>query len=171
MRSGLFPSQQRALRQAFKKADKFDHFRQRTRRSFVLGGIAAVGAAAGTFWVGIKMGRKGAVAPTTTSVRAEAETPLRGPLQGKLAVAHRWSTAPDEELRANYALFLVILDAHGGDDLLWAGFARLAGMAEAGAGEPNRFLAQRLLASARRLPPPAFVSHHLSLLQARVEGR
>jgi hypothetical protein len=31
----MFPSQERALRKAFKKADKFDHFRQRTRRQFV----------------------------------------------------------------------------------------------------------------------------------------
>ena len=43
MRQGFLPGQQRALRQAFKKADAFDRFRQRTRRSFLGLGLLAVG--------------------------------------------------------------------------------------------------------------------------------
>ena len=64
MRPGLFPSQQRALRQAFKKADKFDHFsfRQRTRRAFLGLGALALGMGAGGFALG-RGGRSSAATP------------------------------------------------------------------------------------------------------------
>ena len=64
MHLGMLPSQKRALQRAFKKADKFDHFRSRTRRAFVGGGVAAIAAAATSFWVGLRTGtRKGRAVP------------------------------------------------------------------------------------------------------------
>lgn len=89
MRSGFLPSQQRELRKASKKADAFDHFRQRTRRRFVALGLLGIAGSAGTFW----LGRRGPWAPGTGEVDVASPAPLDA--------AHRLALGPDADLRAN----------------------------------------------------------------------
>jgi hypothetical protein len=110
MRSGLFPSQQRALRQAFKKADKFDHFRQRTRRAFFAGGALAVACAVAAFWAGVRLGR---VAETQ---EPRAATP---------AWMNELALGPVEALRQQAIHLLTAVSGKPADDVLWLGFHRL----------------------------------------------
>jgi len=150
MRSGLLPSQQRELRRAFKKADAFDHFRERTRRSFLgLGLLGALGTAAG-FWFG-----------TVRSADKGRPSANAGPVP--LEKAHELALGPDAELRRNAAMFLVMLDRSGGDEVTWAGFGRLARMATADGGD--RRLASRLLATTARLAPPVLLQPLVRRLQ------
>lgn len=82
----------------------------------------------------------------------------------QIDLAHRLALAADAELRANAAMFLVILDgAAPGDELIWAGFGRLARMATTGTGD--RRLGARLLASARRVAPPPWLSEEVRRLE------
>jgi hypothetical protein len=155
----MLPSQQRALQRAFKKADKFDHFRSRTRRTFIGGAIAAAAATATSFWVGVRTGMSSA--PTDAGHKADV------PLGDMSGVGRRFATASDQDLRSNAALFLRILDTHASDDLLWAGFARLARMSIAGSEQEDTLLAQRLLISARHQPPPSFVREWITDLEKR----
>jgi hypothetical protein len=136
----MFPSQQRALRRAFKKADKFDHFRKRTRRSFVLGGIGAVVAAAGAFWAGLAVG----------SDVQQAEV-VADRWRKKLPWAEEFAYAPIETLETARASFLTVIEQTGGTETTWHGFARLANRAIEKA---NRDLALRLLEVVRLAPPP-----------------
>lgn len=115
MRSGMFPSQRQMLRRVFKKADKFDHFRRRTRRSLVLGGAAALAAAVGSFWVGTRMGLSVTATPT-----AATGTP---PWLDQLAVG------PLSELQRQAPLLLGTLSAKPADHVAWQGFHRLVAVA------------------------------------------
>lgn len=135
MRQGLFPSQQRALRQAFKKADAFDHFRQRTRRAFL--SLAAL--AVGTGVAGFVTGR---------SWHAAADDPPTSPLQRYRALA----TGPFGDLHASHLGFLAAMEEATGDERFWVGFERLA---THGLRESDRALLRRLLATARAVPAPA----------------
>ena len=141
MRSGMFPSQQRALRQAFKKADKFDHFRQRTRRSFVLGGIGAVVAAAGAFCVGVGVGSSSAAANPTVADR----------WLKKLPWAEEFASMPIEIMETSRSTFLIVIEQTGGSEATWRGFAKLASRAIE---QRNAELAIRLLQVVRLAPPP-----------------
>ena len=130
MRLGMLPGQQRALQRAFKKADKFDHFRSRTRRAFVWGGVAAIASAAGTFWVGVR-----------TGMAATGHNPPATAHPGQ-SVARNLAAASDADLLRDRLTFLQRLELAPEDSVAWIGFRRLAGMAVAGR---DRALAARLL--------------------------
>ena len=115
MRSGMLPSQQRALRRAFKKADAFDHFRTRTRRAFFgLFGLSALGASA-AYWLGQRTASEPA-ASATNSVASELETLALGPL---------------DALEQAHPLLIAYLDLHTADakPKHWLGLERLAFLA------------------------------------------
>jgi hypothetical protein len=135
-----------------KKADAFDHFRKRTRRGFL--GIGALGllGSFGGFWLGASTGSSSA-----------SPEPKR-PSHPQIEVAHRLALGPDEDLRSNSAMFLVIFDGIRGDPLTWAGFGRLAQMATA-PGREDRRLVARLLTSARRVPPPDWLQSVIGRLE------
>jgi hypothetical protein len=111
MRPGLFPSQQRALRKALKKADKFDHFRRRTRRTFL--GLGALGLFAGV--TGFAAGRH-----RSRSVDTDTD-------DDTLIGQHRsLAAAPIARLRAGYIVFLASMEQAPADPRFWVGFERLA---------------------------------------------
>ncbi len=140
MRSGMFPSQQRALRRAFKKADKFDHFRKRTRRSFVLGGMVAAVAAAASFWAGTMVGSSKA---TNDEVASRWHK--------KIPWAEEFASSPIEVLAASRSTFLTVIEQTGGTDAMWRGYERLADRAIE---TRDAELANRLLEVIRLAPPP-----------------
>jgi hypothetical protein len=109
MRSGMLPSQQRALRRAFKKADAFDHFRTRTRRAFL--GLGSLAAALGLG--GLLVGRA-----SVSDARAPRSDAYR-----ELALA------PLDDLRSAHLGFLAALEEAPDDRALWVGFERLAQVA------------------------------------------
>jgi hypothetical protein len=119
LRSGLFPSQQRLLRQAFKKADKFDHFRARTRRSF----LAIIGASAvavtGSFFIGHSVGS------------SNAPTPRPVPKSSRIAAAagqlETLALGPLDQLEQAHPMLISYLDLHTtqATDAHWLGFERL----------------------------------------------
>jgi hypothetical protein len=156
MRPGLFPSQQRALKKALKKADKFDHFRQRTRRTF----LSLVAVAATTCCGAYLLGRA-----TAVDGRAGKTVGVDPALRDKLALAHALATGPDQELRRNYAGFLLLMDAHRGDEITWGGFARLSRMALESRGPEEIRLAKRLLLTADALEAPAGVQRFVDRLR------
>ena len=136
MRPGLFPSQQRALRRAFKKADAFDHFRQRTRRAFVGLSLLAVATGVGGFVFGR---RRGAVDEPDEAA--------------SLIDRHRaLATAPLERLRAAQLVFLASMEQSPGDEEFWVGFERLATHALSQPG--NDEILRRLRITARSVPVP-----------------
>ncbi len=153
MRPGMFPSQQRAMRQAFKKADKFDHFRARTRRSLVLGGVASVAAAAAAFWVGTRT--------ADAAVGREADSHPR-PAQHE-----EWLRAlavgPISELRSRAMHLTAALESAEVDDGLWVGFHRLCSHSLTHADDTA--LRNRLLSFAPRSPVP-HVAEALAALRA-----
>ncbi len=142
MRSGMLPSQQRALRQAFKKADKFDHFRKRTRRSFLaLGSLGLAGTIAG-FWVGRS---------TTWFSGSEGAHDLEGRpvdprIQSMLPWARELARGDERALVEHYVGFLFVFGRVQADEALWHGFHRLVEVAKRDA---NRPLATHLLESGR----------------------
>ena len=139
MRLGMLPSQKRALQRAFKKADKFDHFRSRTRRTFIGGGVAAIAAAAASFWVGMRTGRaEPAIPVAATSPRQQ--------------MARRIAASSDSELMRDRFALLQGLEMTPNDPVAWVGFRRLAGMAAA---SQDRNLATRLLLTLRLAHPSA----------------
>ncbi len=150
MRPGMFPSQQRAMRQAFKKADKFDHFRARTRRSLVLGGVASVAAAVGAFWAGTRMG--GAAAPPDADSHPRRQ------------IVHRLAAATDPDLWQQRHTFLQALEEVGGDQAGWVGFRRLAEMALV-VGPTEQVLAARMLKTLQRERPT-----HLQDVETRLSA-
>lgn len=151
MQQGLFPSQQRALRQAFKKADAFDHFRQRTRRAFLsmlLGGAGmGAGMTAAGYWLGRRHG-------------ATAAQPARHP---DVEWMHALVRGPLADLEAAAPNLTATIDLHGGDADLWLGFERL--VLTALAHGDRQSLARDLLVLARVAPPPA----HLHALVERLD--
>jgi len=122
-----------------KKADAFDHFRQRTRRRFlaILGLSVPLAAGAGFALAHWSMG----------SPRKRLPDPVDARVVERLEWAHRLANGPDGALLAASTTFLMVLDRCGGDVALWRGFARLVRMAEAD-GQERRALAARLLVSA-----------------------
>ena len=139
MRPGLFPSQQRALRQAFKKADKFDHFRQRTRRAFLGLGALALGMGAG----GLALGRSGRVPQIAADLKANAGPPhLPEPLLDIV-------TGPLENLRTEAMNVAAALEAAPHDSVLWIGFHRLVALA---LNRPEDDLLRRRLRTVAALP-------------------
>ena len=145
MRLGMLPSQQRALSQGFKKARKFDEFRGRTRRGFLLMAVAGCGASVAAFFVG----HGSAAKPRPAQVPEAALTQAR-----KLAVG------PLADLVASHPTFLLVLERAGDDVALWAGYARLVDVAVQ---ERHAILARHLLESSAAAPPTLTPMH--SLLQ------
>lgn len=149
MRQGLFPGQQEALVELAKKGLRLESAQRRTRRAFLgLFGLGA-GATTGAYWLGAQR----AAAPAT-----DAPVELPPAIRDMLPVAHRLALGSDADLRANAAMFLTVLDARGGDELTWAGFGRLARMAQDGGTERDRALAVRLVATVDALAPPPWLS-------------
>lgn len=131
MRSGMLPSQQRALRRVFKKADAFDHFRTRTRRAFFgLGSLAAALGLGGVF-----VGRA-----TLSDTSARQFDRYR-----ELALA------PLDQLRSAHLAFLGALEQNPDDRTLWVGFERLAQLALSQPTEVD--LLRRLRATLRSKTP------------------
>jgi hypothetical protein len=145
MRPGLFPSQQRAIRQAFKKAEKLDHFRQRTRRAFLGLGALALGMGVGGYAVGKLM---------SSPVTRLGHDPR---LTSRVDQGRRMAAQPDPILRRDHATLLLIIEGVGADDAMWVGFARLAHMALANQDAEDRQLARRLLTTAEQVSPPAYL--------------
>ena len=140
MRLGMLPSQKRALQRAFKKADKFDHFRSRTRRTFVGGGVAAIAAAATSFWVGMRTGRGEAKPVVVTSPRQQ--------------LARRIAASSDSDLMRDRFALLQGLEMTPNDPVAWGGFRRLARMATE---SQDGALAARLLLTLKMAQPSAEV--------------
>ncbi len=133
MRTGLLPSQQRALQKAFKKADKFDHFRQRTRRSLIAAGCAALCGAFGAYWLGSNS------AVSDSGGARPSEHP-------RLIIVRRLAATPDDSLWAQRATFLQAADEVGGSESGWLGMRRLATMTLT-KGREDKVFAARLLKS------------------------
>lgn len=153
MRTGLLPSQQRALQRAFKKADKFDHFRQHTRRSLLAAGCAALCGAFGAYWMG---------ANSATSGNGSAP-PSEHP---RLIIVRRLAAATDDSLWAQRATFLQAADEVGGSESGWLGMRRLAKMTLA-TGREDKVFAARLLKSMSH-ERPAYLEDVHRELQAMV---
>jgi hypothetical protein len=134
MLSGMFPSQQRMLRQAFKKAARFDTFRQRTRRSFLVAGAAAVAAAAGAFWAGMQVAQPASPAPT----------PSTGSSTGWL---DDLASGPLPELQRQAPHLLAALRGKAADDVMWLGFHRLVLVATS---QPEQEALRRMLVQVAR---------------------
>ncbi len=133
MRLGMLPSQKRALARAFRKADKFDHFRQRTRRTLLFGGVGALFAAAGSFWAGASLGRP--------------EPPMSVPpasVSPRLGAVHRIAAEPDAEFWSHRFTFLAALEESGGDAVGGVALRRLTTLTLA-RGSDERALAFRIL--------------------------
>lgn len=136
MRLGILPSQQRALQQALKKARKFDDFRTRTRRGFLLAALGGCGASAAMFF----LGRATAGSLATTE-------PAPSPA---LAPARKLATGPLSELVAAYPTFLLMLERAGADRTVWIGYARLVDVAVQ---RRDQIMARHLLQSGASPPP------------------
>jgi hypothetical protein len=128
---------------------------------------SAIGAAIAVALMNVAAERSSEAPTSSTEATSPGRRSVPAPLHDKLPVGHRFAVGSDAELRENFAFFLVILDAYGGDHLLWSGFVRLGRMAAAGTSSRDRSLARRLLASARRTPPPPFVAEWLPVLHER----
>lgn len=112
MRQGFLPSQRRELRRAFKKAQAFDRFRQRTRRGFLgMLGFAAV-AGAGGVWAG-----------RATSPRAPSEPNALQPED--LVHLHDLAFGPIENLERRAMHVVDGIRRHPGDERLGYGIQRL----------------------------------------------
>jgi hypothetical protein len=166
MRPGLFPSQQRALQKALKKAEKFDHFRQRTRRTFCLLLVGAAAATVGSFYAGQVVGRR--VSPRAGHAE---ETDRAAFLRQQLPLAHRLARSTDRELEAGYATFLLVMSGTGGDDVLWHGYERLGALALARADERGREIADGLVRAASMLTVPERLQPLLARLRAHREWK
>lgn len=137
MRQGLLPSQQRVLEQTFKKAKAFDRFRERTRRTFIGLGLAALAASGTAYWLG----------------RHSAASALDA-WQARLPWAREFARQPIEVMVTGASTFLGVLQNAGGDDPdLWRGFARLAEHALALPDTQGTLLRQRLRTACDTVPP------------------
>jgi hypothetical protein len=156
MRPGLFPGQQRALRKALKKADKFDHFRQRTRRAFfgaILGGAAMSVAA---FVVG-----RGRMASTTEESGQSGPRP-----QDPFAAL---ALGPIEKLETHAVDLLAEIELGRASSAHWIGVERLALRALADLG-PNKIRA-RLLRTRDAVKLPPELESVFAGLDAMAKGR
>ncbi len=147
MRPGLFPSQQRALRRTFKKADAFDNFRQRTRRAFVGLGLLAVATGVGGFALGRWW---------NSDATPEREV-VRDRWRAKLSWAQTYAEQPIAILSANYATFLMVIEQTGGDERTWRGFEKLLNHSLSAAADSDAHLKQMLLRTAKIAPPPEWL--------------
>lgn len=157
MRSGLFPAQQRMLRRLVKKADKFDQFRQRSRRAL--------------FGCGILAGLTGLVAGFGAGGGLESAesvaTPPTSALDPLLTRGLQMAIDADENLLRDALPFLLILEAHSDHAGLWVGYGRLVrAVIDAPAGE-RRELAARLWVTARNHQPPAHLAGLVEELRRR----
>lgn len=134
MRLGVLPSRQRALQQAVRKARKFDEFRSRTRRGFVLTALGGLSASVGAFFLG-----RSAAAPAVG---------LPQPLNDEVRLLRRWATGPLANLVSAYPTFLLLLERNG-DAPSFAGYARLVDVAVE---RDDATLARHLLQSATTAP-------------------
>lgn len=157
MRLGLLPSQKRELRKAFKKADKFDHFRQRTRRQFMAIGALGVATGIGGFFVGRTFGLR-------TRELPPADESRRRWLQ-KLPWARTYAEQPAASLSTNYATFLMVIQQTGGDDPTWRGFAKLVEHALSPSCE-DPYLRRALLRTCESAPPPDWLQPAVQRLAA-----
>jgi hypothetical protein len=148
----MLPSQKRVLQRAFRKADKFDHFRARTRRTFVAGGVAAIAAAVGSFWVGRRTSRASPSHSGRPSPRKE--------------LARRLSAASDVELFRDRLAYLQGIEITPDDPVAWGGFRRLVTMAQE---SRDRELAARLLLTFKLAEPSAQVDDMAAVLQQLVD--
>jgi hypothetical protein len=148
----MFPSQQRALRQAFKKADAFDHFRQRTRRGFLAVAGLGVAGCIGAFVLGRRFAPAAAEATATN-------------LDRELAGVHALALGPVARLEHGAADILSRIELHGGDDTLWLGCERL--ILHALARGDRQVLARAILAMAAVRPVPEPLAPLLEKLRAQ----
>lgn len=156
MRPGLFPSQQRALQRAFKKADAFDHFRQRTRRAFVGAVLGGLSVSVGTYFLGRGLQSRD---PSATGTVTES-TP-----QSFDAVA----LGPIEKLEAQALNVLAEIEMGRATPALWIGVERLALRAVV---EANREpLRARLIATRSAVQIPAGLESAFARLVAVARGR
>jgi hypothetical protein len=138
------------MRKAFRKADKFDHFRQRTRRAFLgVGALAlALGGAAGFAgrgWWGQK--------PTS-------------PAAGSIAAL---ATGSLDQLRANYQMLLAAIETGKATPAHWHGYERLVLLALSGIEGVPSTLATDLLLTASVQPPPEATQPLLRTLAQRTK--
>jgi hypothetical protein len=147
----MFPSQQRMLRQVCKKAAKFDHFRKRTRRSFVIGGVAGVVAAAGAFWMGLRCAQPAAATPLPTLATTDTFT--------------RLAIGPIEDLQRAARLYLDACETRPDGDILWYGYHRL--VAVAAKDNTDTPLRRMILRVASRSDAPPSAKDAATLLQGR----
>ena len=153
MRPGLFPSQQRALEQAFKKARALDRFRQKTRRSFILGGFAAIGAATTTFFLGARY---------TGTAAQRGPQPLTQP-DATLSALHGLALGPLDQLEAQEMHVVRAYEANVLDDKLAYGVQRLVALSLS---KPtNEVLRVRLVRLISKVDLPEHVRSSLDLLK------
>lgn len=158
MRSGLFPSQQRALNQALKKADAFDHFRARTRRKFIALGLGGLTLAAAAFVMGRSL---------TPAEAAPEGTSKTSPI---LQTARTLAAEDDATLLAGAHTMLLGLDADASDPALRVGATRLARMVVSlPASEPRQRIARRILATIDRSGPGDMEPSLIERLRAHVK--
>lgn len=149
MRQGFLPGQQRALRQAFRKADAFDRFRQRTRRAFFGMGLLALGTGASGFVAGRQTRHReqpADSAPTTLDAVA------LGPLP---------------KLVADYPSVLAAIETGQATEALWLGFERLLLLSLSATEGVRATLARDLLLTARHAEPPAHLREYVRVLGER----
>lgn len=153
MRPGLFPSQQRAIQKAFRKADAFDHFRQRTRRGFIGAIFGGIAASAGTFFAGLQIA---AAAPAS-------RPPMPAPPFDAVALG------PIERLEARALEVLAEIEMGRASTALWVGVERLALRSLV---EPHRdALRARLLATRAAVAVPPALQSTFARLEAMTKGR
>jgi hypothetical protein len=151
----MFPSQQRALAKALKKADKFDDFRGRTRRSFIALATAGACGCIGAFFLGRGF--------------AESASPASAdPWRTSLPWAREFSRQPVETLIQGASTYLSVLQNAGGDELeLWQGFAKLATYALENSDTQAQALRARLRVFCSRVRVPAQFQSTVQQLQTR----
>lgn len=118
MRLGLFPGQVEELKRLARIGADAE---QRSRRQWIASAAAVVLVGATAFVAG-----RWSAQPTSGNTGKIDRAAF---LRSRLPLAQRLASAPDAELMASSATFLVIFGGTGGDATLWRGFARLGRMA------------------------------------------
>jgi hypothetical protein len=174
---GLFPGQRAVLRRMMKKADKFDHFRQRSRRAALLGLAGAALACAGSFWSGLSVGQSGerrAPAPREDDQRV-GDKPVDDkhpssevaptPERDMLAWLHALAIGPLEDLELREMHVLRAAEQSPADERLAYAVQRLTVLSLR---KPdNQTLRARLLRLHAQRVMPEHVQSSLQLLDAR----
>lgn len=156
MRQGFLPSQHRALKRAFRKADAFDRFRHRTRRAFLGMGLLAVSAGLGGFLAGRRISGTGSRQPDP-SPDAEGA--------GLDAIA----LGPLMRLQANYPAVLARLETGRATAALWFGYERLLLLALSSTPGVRTSLGRDLLLTANHVEPPTDFRDLVRALEQRVK--